>query len=67
MENPRIDLEACPFCGCDAAVKEHHAVRAYPTYYTVGCTECGAVLLRHFKTPRDAAARWNRRKSHGQL
>lgn len=61
MKPANCDLEACPFCAADAAIKEHRVVRAYPTYYTVGCTECGAAILRHFKTPEDAAGSWNRR------
>ena len=68
MIHPHYELETCPFCGSDAAVKEHKAVRAHPTYYTVGCTECGCVILRHFRTAEDAADYWNRRKKkHGEL
>lgn len=68
MIHPHYELETCPFCDADAAIKEHKAVRAYPTYYTVRCTECSCVILRHFRTAEDAADYWNRRKKkHGEL
>jgi hypothetical protein len=48
-------LEACPFCGSDAAkITEDHGT------YEPGCTHCGT-YIGQYSSARSAAAAWNRR------
>ena len=57
-----IPLEECPFCHSRAEYKEYGAITTRSAYYTVRCTQCSAMLAKHFRTKREAAYAWNRSK-----